>query len=352
MWNTDPDLGSLARSDHARWEQELVRRQRMGFFGPARRTGAASGLGTPTPGEPSRVREAADRADAPGPEARAGGTLERPSLLAALGLAAGYCSGFLGIGGGLVIVPILILAWRFSMRRAVGTSLVTIAGVSLAGVGAELVVKQSNIHWAMALVVTIASLAGSWAGGRLLARLPETGLRIAFALLALFAAYRMVAGGAAGSASGPLTLESAGAAGYLLGFLVGGLAGLTSVLFGLGGGLVMVPAFTLLFGDFPFHAARATSLVQIIPTAGLGAYQHYRLGTVDGPVARRLIPAGLAGAILGVVSVNLLPVQPCRAAFGVFLLFAAARLLRGRRRARSRWAGAAAVRRAAPSAVG
>jgi hypothetical protein len=272
----------------------------------------------------------------PGPEGVPSGALScsaprRLVHLAILGLVAGFLSGFLGIGGGPVIVPVLMWAFCMPIKRAVGTSLATVVGLSLAGVLVELIVQRSNIYWSMALLVTVASLLGSRAGARMLARLPDRFLRLAFAAFLLLVSYRMVSASSASGGPGLLTVENDHAVGYLLAFAVGGLAGLASVLFGIGGGLVMVPAFTMLFADFPFHAARATSLLQILPTAGFGAYQHREMGTVDFFVAARLVPTGLVGAALGVISVNRLPARPCQVAFAAFLTLAALRLLKGQR---------------------
>lgn len=252
----------------------------------------------------------------------------RESLsLATLGLVAGFSSSFLGIGGGLVIVPVLMIAWRFPIKKAVGTSLATIVLVSLVGVVTEALVKWSNIHWLLGLVLTAGSLAGSWAGGRVLARLPETPLRIAYAAFLAFAAYRMFASAHAGAGTGGLDLASAPLAGGALALATGAVAGLSSVLFGIGGGVVIVPALSLFFRDLPFHAARATSLVTIVPVSAFGALQHRRLGNVDLTRVRRLVPAGLAGAVAGVLTVNRLPAGPCRIAFAVFLVLAAVRLV-------------------------
>jgi len=247
--------------------------------------------------------------------------------LAVLGLVAGISSSFLGIGGGLVIVPVLMIAWSYPLKRAVGTSLATIVLVSLVGVVTEALVKWSNIHWGMALILTAGSLTGSWAGGKALPRLPETPLRIAYAVFLGFSAYRMFAAARAGEGTGALELASAPAAGAAVALAAGAVAGVSSVLFGIGGGVVIVPALSLLFRDIPFHAARATSLVTIVPVSLFGARQHRRLGNVDGSAVRWLVPAGLLGAVAGVLLVNRLPARPCRIAFGVFLVAAAVRLL-------------------------
>jgi hypothetical protein len=253
--------------------------------------------------------------------------------LAALGLLAGFLSAFLGIGGGLVIVPVLIAGLDYPLKRAVGTSLLAIVPIAAVGVVAESLVMWPNIHWRMSLVLTVGSLAGSWLGGLWLAKgartsAGERALRRGYSVFLLLAAWRMLA--SAGSPAEPvaaLSLAEAPLAGHALAVAAGVLAGLSSVLFGVGGGIVMVPALSLLFREFPFHAARATSLVTIIPTSAFGAGQHRALGTIDTTVAWRLVPTGLLGAALGVVAVNHLPALPCRLTFGVFLLAAAARIL-------------------------
>ncbi len=253
---------------------------------------------------------------------------DRALLLAGLGLGAGFLSGFLGIGGGAIIVPVLVAAAHVPIKRAVGTSLATIIPLALVGILTELLVRRANIHWSLGVILTVASLLGSHVGGRMLPHIPERTLRVSFAAVLLFAAYRMAT--VAPSGAGLLVLEDAPLLGYPLIFVVGGVAGLASVCLGLGGGIIMVPAFTLLFGGFPFHAARATALLQVLPTAGLGAFQHSRLGTVDWAAVRRMVPLGLVGAILGVVAVNHLPARPCQIAFALLLAFAAARLVLGR----------------------
>ena len=254
--------------------------------------------------------------------------------LAALGLAAGFASSFLGIGGGLVIVPVLMIAWGYSLKKAVGTSLATIVLVSLVGVTTEALVKWSNIHWSLALVLTVGSLAGSWVGGKALPYIPETPMRVAYSAFLGFSAYRMFAAARAGEGMGSLELASAPVAAAAVAIAAGALAGLSSVLFGIGGGVVMVPALSLLFRDIPFHAARATSLVTIVPVSLFGAVQHRRLDNVETRAVRWMVPAGLAGAVAGVLVVNRLPARPCRIAFGVFLIAAAVRLLTLRREAR------------------
>jgi Sulfite exporter TauE/SafE len=141
------------------------------------------------------------------------------------------------------------------------------------------------------------------------------------------------------AALGLFTLTNHPYLGYAVALPVGLVGGLTSTLFGLGGGIVTVPGLTLLFGDVSFHAARATSLVTMMPTSSFGARHHYRLGTLDLGLVKQMMPTAVLGALIGVFAVNHIPPAPCRAAFAVVLLAVAVRLLMpargGSRRERS-----------------
>ena len=256
--------------------------------------------------------------------------------LAALGLLAGLASGFLGIGGGLIIVPGLVLLFSYPIKRAVGVSLTTGVLVALVAVLVELVVKGTNIHLTMALVIAAGSLLGSAIAARLLPRLGDRTLRMLFAGCLLIASYRMLMSAGVSDGTVLMRLSAASPLAHLLMLPIGVIAGVTSTLFGIGGGIVVVPCLSLVFHDVPFHAARATSLATILPTSSFGAYQHYQMGHVDVAVARQLIPTALVGAASGVVLVNFVASGPARMAFAIFLLLVAARLVvAGRRSAAS-----------------
>jgi len=170
-------------------------------------------------------------------------------FLASVGFIAGLSSAFLGIGGGLIIVPALTLMLRYPIKRAVGASLGTIVGVSLIGAATEVLVKRSNIHWALAVIITAGSLVGARLAARILVKLPEHTLRILFAASLFIAAYRMLECLRPSAALGLFTLTNHPYLGYAVALPVGLVGGLTSTLFGLGGGIVTVPGLTVLFGD-------------------------------------------------------------------------------------------------------
>lgn len=108
---------------------------------------------------------------------------------------------------------------------------------------------------------------------------------------------------------------------YLLAALIGLVGGVTSGLFGVGGGIVMVPAmFYLLKVDL--KTAIGTSLVVIIPTALTGAFKHQHLNQIDWRVAASLVPLAVAGGFLGAWLTGHLPAETLKKMFGGLLICA------------------------------
>jgi uncharacterized protein len=107
------------------------------------------------------------------------------------GTAVGFMTGFFGVGGGFIIVPVLVLALGFDMPEAVGTSLLIIAinsGVALASR-----LATTGVDWHVAVPFTIAALLGALVGNRVAGRLPSMHLVRSFAaLLVVVALYTLV----------------------------------------------------------------------------------------------------------------------------------------------------------------
>lgn len=131
--------------------------------------------------------------DRPASTASAPRRIDRSATVTALGvvvagLVVGFLTGFLGVGGGFIVVPALVLLFGYQMPLAVGTSLLIIAlnsGVSLiARVG------HNDFDWAVIVPFTVAAVAGSLAGKQIANRIPSRVLGRCFAvLLAVVAAY-------------------------------------------------------------------------------------------------------------------------------------------------------------------
>ena len=208
--------------------------------------------------------------------------------LALVGAAGGLLSGAFGVGGGILMVPLLILVAGMDQRRASATSLAAIVPAALAG--SLTYFANGEIDLLAALFVAIGGIVGSWIGSWLLRRLSLGWLRWMFiALLIAVAVRRVLVVPVRGDRL--LELDVLPILGM---FALGIVIGIASGLFGIGGGVIMVPAFIALFGMGDL-VAKGTSLAVMIPTAISGTVANARAGIVDLRVALVVgIPATLA----------------------------------------------------------
>ena len=116
---------------------------------------------------------------------------------------------------------------------------------------------------------------------------------------------------------------------YLVAGLIGICSGVASGLFGVGGGIVMVPAMVY-FMKLDIKLAVGTSLLVIIPTAMSGVFKHVSLGNVDWRVALSLAPTAICGSYLGAWLTHDISSSNLKRAFGGFLILVGARLLLGK----------------------
>ncbi|MBF2002949.1 MAG: sulfite exporter TauE/SafE family protein [Synechococcales cyanobacterium M58_A2018_015] len=235
------------------------------------------------------------------------------ALLLALGVATGILSGLLGIGGGLLMVPALTLL-GVPLVQATATSLVGVFLSSLSGSMRNL--SMGELNWRVSLTLAGFGILTAQAGAWLADRLPDAWLSLAFAGLLLITIYlmhlrqslqRQQKQGRVPSAT-PAFAPTAG---------IGLLAGLLSGLFGVGGGVVMVPLQMLLLHE-PIKSAVRTSLGAIVAIAISGLAQHTVNGNVLWLPGICLGLGGIAGAQLGT---RLLPRLPDRVVGWLFRLF-------------------------------
>jgi uncharacterized protein len=105
----------------------------------------------------------------------------RPLAIGFTGLLAGLLAGLFGVGGGVVMVPLLVTLMGFSQHRAHATSLGAI--LPIAAVGAATFAIEGEIDPLIAMFMSVGSLAGAPLGVRLMMRTPEAALRIVFGCL-------------------------------------------------------------------------------------------------------------------------------------------------------------------------
>jgi uncharacterized protein len=120
----------------------------------------------------------------------------------------------------------------------------------------------------------------------------------------------------------------------LIAIALGLAAGVLAGLFGVGGGILFVPALTIVLGVEQHHA-QATSLLAIIPTVAVGTWRQQRYGNVRWRPSLILGLAGVAGVVAGGFLAESLPGSVLRRLFGALLLLTAAQL------ARRAWKGGA-----------
>ena len=116
---------------------------------------------------------------------------------------------------------------------------------------------------------------------------------------------------------------------YLIAGLIGLVGGISSGLFGVGGGVVMVPAM-LFFTALAIgrtQEAVGTSLVVIIPTAIIGAFRHKTLGNINWPIAFMLVPGAIIGGWIGATLTQNISSENLKRAFGGFIILVGCRLL-------------------------
>jgi uncharacterized protein len=115
----------------------------------------------------------------------------RVALVASLGFTVGVLTGFFGVGGGFLIVPVLVLLLDLPVRLAIGTSLLIITVTALAGLAGHLV--SGGVSWPITLAFGAAGMVGAWVGSRGGRHLTSETLSRAFAIMLVAVALFLLA---------------------------------------------------------------------------------------------------------------------------------------------------------------
>lgn len=220
-----------------------------------------------------------------------------------------------------MVVPALVTLAAFEQRAAHATSLASI--VVIAASGAVGYAQAGKVEWSVAAVMALGGLVGAPIGSHLLDRFSDRTLKTGFAVVLALTALRLVVGGTPAVSESPSTSTAA-----LVGFaLLGAAGGVIAGLLGVGGGLVTVPALTIIAG-LPLVVAKGTSLAVIVPTAAVGTMRNQRLGHVDLRSAVVVSAGGVVSAY-GASHLSLgLDEELSSTLFAGLLTLTAARLLR------------------------
>lgn len=260
--------------------------------------------------------------DMPVREASAAQQTKLPVIIV-VGVLAGFLSGLFGVGGGILIVPGLVLVASMDQRMAHGTSLAAVLPIAASSMVTYW--AHDHIDWPVVLFLAIGAVGGAILGTKLLQVLPHRTLGIAFSVLLLASAARLFM---ADSGTGRDDLDLLMA---VLLVVVGVVTGVLAGLLGVGGGIIMVPAMMMLFG-IPPVIAKGTSLGVIIPTSIMGTWRNRTKKNVDFRAAAIVGIAGVLAAIAGGTLSARMSDTLSNVLFAVLLAVVAVRLLRQIRR--------------------
>lgn len=232
------------------------------------------------------------------------------ALLILGGVAAGTFGALFGLGGGIVMVPILVVALDVPMHNAIATSLVTVIATSSAATSRN--VREGLANLRLGVTLEIATVAGAIVGGSVAGLLPARHLMLLFAATLVALSVLMARGRDAGGISaeelgdgvvfGPLDASyhdptlardvTYGVRRLPVAMSVSGVAGVLSGLLGIGGGVLKVPVLALYCG-VPMKAAAATSNAMIGVTAMASVFVYFGRGEV--------LPLVTAASVLGII---------------------------------------------------
>ena len=263
--------------------------------------------------------------------------IEMILVMLAVGSFAGFVAGLLGIGGGMIIVPVVL--WVLQMKGlggiehaqhlAVGTSFAIMVFTTFSSVMAQQ--RKGSVDWAVVRRMAPGMVVGVMIGSMLAKRLSNEALQVFFIVFVVLVALKTLT-----DAKPKPTRSLPGPAGLAA---VGSLFGMASSWVGIGGGSLSVPF--MLYCNVPVRTAVGTSAGLAWPIAVAGAvgylYSGWNVaGLPEGalgfwylPAVAVLSVATMLFAPLGVKAAHKLPPEKLKLAFGVLLLVIAARMLWG-----------------------
>ena len=237
------------------------------------------------------------------------------------GLGAGTVGALLGIGGGIVIVPILHLGLGLPMASAVAVSLSCVIATSTGA--AATFARDGLCDVRLGMRLELATVAGAVGAAFFAPYLPAALVRVLFGL-AILPAVRGLLLRRKARADG--AAERTEPRNYGVGMGASFVAGSLSGVLGIGGGFIKVPVMNLAMG-VPIRVATATSNFMIGITAAASAFVYLARGQLDLAAAVPAILGVLVGAPLGARLLRHVPADGLRRVFGVLLALLAAQMI-------------------------
>ena len=268
-------------------------------------------------------------------------------LLIAGGAVAGGIGSLLGLGGGILIIPLLTLGFDVPLRAAVGVSLVSVIVTSGASAAVFLERRVADLRLGMTLELFTAG--GALFGAFVAFLVEERLLAALFSGLLVYTGVSMIRSGRQPGAPGADVVAASGTPTALVtpttpgtpsthpgdyqvrnigrGAAVSTGAGVISALLGVGGGIIMVPVMHLTMG-VPLRVATATSNLMIGVTASAAALVYLARGGIDPYIAGPVAVGAFLGASAGSRLAPRIPLDRLRILFVAIVLYSAALMIR------------------------
>ncbi|BAE82085.1 sulfite exporter TauE/SafE family protein [Desulfitobacterium hafniense] len=242
----------------------------------------------------------------------------------AIGLLSGFFGGLVGLGGGIIMIPLMVGLLKINQHMAHGTSLV---GVVFTGISGAITYSLSgSIELVPALLLASTAMITARLGARYATSLPEWKLKRSFGYFLIFVTIVFLLKPYLGefSLSSTVWIKTI----ILLG--IGAFAGFLSGMMGVGGGSIMVPAMVI-FAGMGQQMAQGISLLAMIPASAIGAFTHNRNGNVHTKILPGLVVGILPGTFLGGSLAHILPEVALRIIFAIVVVYTAIKNIRAKK---------------------
>jgi uncharacterized protein len=244
----------------------------------------------------------------------------RVAALIGIGLAAGFFAGLFGIGGGILIVPALVVLLRLDQRKAVGTSLLAI--LPAATVAATTYWFSGSVDLLLGALLAVGAVIGAQFGSWLLTRISRKAAQWVFVVFLVVMVIQLVL--VVPDRGAELQLDLLKAAGLLV---LGLVAGTLSAVLGIGGGGVVVPILMVWFGLGDLEA-KGASLVMMLPGVISGIVANARRHNLQVKAGLLVGLGSLLTGPLGAWVAHLISAQLGAWLFAAFLAFIGVTMVR------------------------
>jgi uncharacterized membrane protein YfcA len=239
-----------------------------------------------------------------------------------VGLIAGFLGGLVGIGGGVIIVPLMTDILKFRQQEAHGTSLVAVVFTGVAG--SVVYYLNGSVDVTAAAILSGMALCTVRFGAQYCCFLPEVRLKRYFGLFLLVIALLLVL-----KPILPHDMEGSSSVWirWIILVFLGALTGFLSGMMGVGGGSFMVPMMVI-FAGIAQQTAQGISLLAMIPASTVGVWTHWKMGNILLRHLTGLVVGVLAGVAVGGSFAHLMPERELSLLFTALLIYTTLRYLR------------------------